>query len=389
MNMLIIGGGIAGTSAAEEIRKRLPEATITILEQEQHALYSRVLLPHYIKGKISREKVFLRKPEWYAEQRIELITGIQVKSFDAWNRFVATSDGREYPFDKLLIATGGEPSLLPDDHRGVSYLYSLDDADHLLELLSELKTRPTAERQAGIYGGGFIACEYANFFKHHDIPFTLFMKGRGFWSKILSPESQLILRQHAASQGARLVTGVEELELLGDDQLSGVRTNGETFSLSLLGIGIGTSRDEQFLKVAGVTFDNGIVVNASLETNLPNVWAAGDATAVEDSVVGRRVRYGNWQNALTQGKIAGQNMAGEATPFKLTSQYSTNLLGHHIVFIGDVTRSAADEVKLVTSSKTASEEHFIRDGKLVGAVLLGDLTKRGTLVAAIGQRYDA
>lgn len=389
MDILIIGGGIAGTTAAEELRKRLPDAQITILEQEQHPLYSRVLLPHYIKGKIPRERVFLRQPEWYAKERIELITGIQVLVIDAKNKFVGTSDGREYPFDKLLLATGGEPRLLPDDHRGVSYLHSLDDADHLLDLLAELKTRPLAERQAGVYGGAFIACEYANFFQHHGIPFTLFLKGRGFWSKTLSPESQLLLRQHASGHGARLVTGVEQIDLLGEDQLTAVRTNGEEFSLALLGIGIGSTSDEQLLQQAGVALEGGIAVNAHLETNLPDVWAAGDATALEDSVVGRRVRYGNWQNAMTQGRVAAQNMAGERTPFRLTSQYSTNLLGLHIVFIGDVAREAADQVKLVSLTKEASEEHFIRDGKLVGAVLLGDLSKRGTLVSTIGQRYDA
>ncbi len=399
MNIVIVGGGIAGTSAAEEIRKRLPEATITILEQEQHALYSRVLLPHYVKGKVTRERVFLRSPEWYAKERIELVTGLQVLSIDAKNKFVATTDGREHPFDQLLIATGGEPALINDDQRGVSYLHSIDDADHLLKLLGELATRPKAERQAAVYGGGFIACEYANIFQHYGIAFTLLMKSRGFWSKSLSPDSQLILRQHAASLGVRLVTGVEQLELLGDNALSAVRANGEEFKAALLGVGIGSTSDDQLLLDAGLELADGIAVNEFLQTNLENVWAAGDATAIEDTAVGRRLRYGNWQHAQTQGRIAGQNMAstfakassdkGERVPFRLVSQYSTNLLGLHIVFIGDVSRQAADEVKLVSLSPKSSEEHFIRNGKLVGAVLLGDLTKRGTLVAAIGQRYDA
>lgn len=133
---VIIGAGIAGTSAAEEIRKRDHEGDIILIGEEEHALYSRVLLPHYIKGKISREKCFLKREAWYDEQKIEYLRGERVESLDTVHRHVVLKiAGRELPYDKLLITTGGEPRFINGDVRGVSYLQTIDDADHLLSLI--------------------------------------------------------------------------------------------------------------------------------------------------------------------------------------------------------------------------------------------------------------
>ncbi|MCH8049335.1 FAD-dependent oxidoreductase [Patescibacteria group bacterium] len=147
---LIIGGGIAGTTAAEEIRKQDPKSEITIIEQEQHPCYSRVLLPHYITGKVIRDRVFIKKPDWYKEQKIELQAGVRAVEIDVENMHVRTSQERELPYDKLLITSGGELNLIPDDKRGLSYLRTIDDADHLLQLLGELEALPKKERQAGM-----------------------------------------------------------------------------------------------------------------------------------------------------------------------------------------------------------------------------------------------
>ena len=97
---VIIGGGIAGTTAAEEIRKKDATASVTIITEELHPCYSRVLLPHYVKGKVPREKVFLKPADWYVKNNIDLMAGVRVLSVDVQNKFVATSDGREIPYHK-------------------------------------------------------------------------------------------------------------------------------------------------------------------------------------------------------------------------------------------------------------------------------------------------
>jgi nitrite reductase (NADH) large subunit len=384
--VVIIGGGIAGTTAAEELRKRNSNVEITLIQEEQHACYSRVLLPHYIKDKITREKVFLKPGHWYVDKEIEFMPGTQVTAIDLNNRFVATSEGRELEFDKLLIASGGELGLLTDDLRGVSYLRTLDDADHLKILLNEAKAQPNP--QAVIYGGGFIACEYANIFKHWNLPFKIIMRGPGFWSQLISTESQSVLRAHAEAQGIEVIVNEPTPELLGESELTGVKlANQRELPAQLLGAGVGLRFDQTFFDQTGLAYNQGLLANEYLETAVPGVYTAGDVAEFNDTIVERQVRYGNWMNAQMQGRVAGANLAGERTAFRLVSSYATNLLDLHVVFLGDVNREFA-EVKQTVASPTAAQEVFVRNGKLVGAVLIGDVADRAKLTALIGKNFS-
>jgi NAD(P)H-nitrite reductase large subunit len=388
MRTIIVGGGIAGTTAAEELRTRDPEHEITIIAAEQHPCYSRVLLPHYVKGKVAREKVFLKTPQWYFDKNIEFMNGVRVEKIDVRNKFVLTSEGRELPYDQLLLTTGTEISLLNDDRRGVSYLSTVEDADQLIALLSELKTLPKEEQKGFVYGSGFIACEYANIFAHYGIPFAMAMRGTGFWGRTLSRASQQVLLDQAKKQGVEVYTDEPTIEMLGDEELMGVRLkDGKDIPVKLLGIGIGVRANEHAVLEAAIPCADGILANAWLETAEKDVYTAGDAAEFQDETVGRRVRYGNWMNALMQGRHVAKSILGEKAPFTLVSSYATNLLGLHVVFIGDVSREHADEVQQTVIGEGISEEVFLRQGKCVGAVLIGDVKNRANLTKQIGQTY--
>jgi NAD(P)H-nitrite reductase large subunit len=387
MKYIIIGGGVAGVNAIEEIRKLDATGEITLLDAEAWPLYSRVLLPHYIKGKIAREKVFLKKEEWYAAQRIDWQPGISVTAIDANNKFVTTSEDRELPFDQLLIVTGGDVRLLETDLRGVSYFRSLTDADLMLDLLHEVKKRTPEEQRGVIYGGGYISLEYINIFKHFDIPATVVMRGSGFFSKILSPTSQQVLAAHAGSNGVDLRFHTEINDLLGEAQLSGVKlSDGSEISCAMLGVGIGLDMDLSWLREAGVEVGAGVKANEFLETNLPGVYTAGDCAEVFDAISERQYVIGNWMNAQMQGRTVGKTMAGERTKFELVSSYATNLFGTEIVMIGDVSRDHADEIVQLSIDDQNAIEIFNRDGRTVGAALIGDVKQRQVITNAIKSR---
>lgn len=387
-NIIIIGGGIAGTTAAEEIRARDKECQITIIAAEQHPCYSRVLLPHYVKGKVAREKVFLKTFQWYFDHNIELMSGVRVTKIDLRNRFVLTTEGRELPYDQLLVTTGTEITLFPQDLRGVSYLSTVEDADHVITLLNELKTLPEGNRHAAVYGSGFIACEYANIFEHHGIPFSFIMRGTGLWSKIISPETQKVLLEHVQSKNVPVYLQEPSPELLGDEELTGIKLkDGTVLPANMLGVGIGVRANEHAVLEAGIPCADGILANEYLETAEKDVYTAGDAAEFTDSQVGRRLRYGNWMNALMQGRAVGKAMAGERAPFNLVSSYATNILGLQVVFIGDVSREHAEKIEQTVASPGIAEEIFIRGGKCVGAVLVGDVKRRALLTKMVGQTY--
>src|SRR3989338_531985 len=235
MNYLIIGGGIAGTTAAEELRKRDAQADITLVSEEHHPLYSRVLLPHYLKGKIPRERVFLKREHWYGEQRIEWLPGVIAQYLDPRNKFVGLSNGREYPYDKLLIATGAEVRSLEGDARGVSYFRTLDDADHFLQLVMQHQEIP----RGAVYGSGFIACEYINLFHHFRIPTTLVYRGNSFWNRVLEPVCGELITRHIVEHGVDLHPNEELNAIIGEKELEGFITNKQEYLAHILGIGIG------------------------------------------------------------------------------------------------------------------------------------------------------
>jgi NAD(P)H-nitrite reductase large subunit len=379
---LIIGGGIAGTTAAEEIRKIDKDAEIIIIEQESHRLYSRVLLPHYIEGKVDREKVFLKKLDWYDERNIELFTGVRVENIDVKNGFVLTSEKRELPFDKLLLTTGGGLQLIDQDLRGVSYLRSLDDADHLRELLAEIQIESNQAKDAIVLGGGFISLEYINIFAKFKLKTTVVQRS-GFWSRVLSQESREVLVAHLKNHDIDIVQDSIQ-GLVGEKELSGVKlASGKELSAGILGVGIGNKLDQSILMNAGIMVDGGILADVFLKTNIENVYTAGDVAQFQDSLCGRQIQHGNFMNAIMQARVVAKTMTGKATKFELVSSYGTDVLGMHVVFIGDTSREHATEVVQVESEPGSALEIFNRDGKTVGAAIIGDVKKRQEITNAI------
>lgn len=387
---LIIGGGVAGTTAAEEIRRRDPEGEVTIIGEEFHSLYSRVLLPHYLKDKKPREGVFLKKDTWYHDKNIEFMSGVRVEKIDTKNQFVCTSEGRELPYDKLLVTTGGELRLISDDVKGVAYLRTLDDADYVLELIAQVKRLPEEERRAAVIGGGFIAFEFINAFKYHGINTSVFLRGGGFWSKMLSPATQQVLSTHAVNQGVELFLNESEIEIVGDTQMEGVRTSsGEVIPARMAGVGVGIETDRSVLADSGIEVEKGITANEFLETNIENVYTAGDVAEFFDVTVGRRLQYGNWLNAQMQGRAVAKTMTGERTRFELVSSYTTNLLGKEMAFVGDTSREHADNIVQLVAEDDHAVELFERSNRTVGAIMIGEVIKRQEITNAIkaGERY--
>lgn len=383
MSLVIIGGGIAGTTAADTARQISPDESITIIERSAEPLYSRVLLPHYVKGSIPREKVFLKPPSWYQEKNLELILETEVLKIDAKNQSLLLSDGRELPYDQLIIASGTTPRLLSGDADGVLYLYSLGDADNIIAKLN--LAQASGLNTAAVYGGGFIGCEFINIFFHRQLNTSVFLRGTGFFGNSLGPSAQRILADQAISKGLKLFFNQPEPELLtAKGLLTGLRlADGSVYETSLLGVGIGTEVDHPPIadspEVASIPPQLNLAKLEPVGEDLSlteNIWVAGDLANAFDPIVDRPIRYGNWQNALSQGKAAGLSALSQPLPKRPISQYSTNLLGLPIVFLGDTSRLAGSEIIQKSLTSTGSEEWFIRSGRLVGVALVGDVSSR-------------
>ncbi len=390
MKYLIIGSGISGTTAAEELRKIDGNCEITILSAEEHRLYSRVLLPRYIKGTLPRERCFLKKETWYDEQNIRRAFGVRVVELNVAANAVSTEDGQTFGYDKLLIATSGDLLKFPSDLQGISYLRTIDDADYFLELLAQFETLPPNLKRAGIIGGSFIAVEYINFFAQHNIPTDLFMLENSFFGGALDEDSFEILKTKIEAEGIKIHTDKSVTNLNGIDNLEGLEVRDETFPLGILGVGIGIRPKFDWLKPAGIAVNRGILTNEFLETNVPNIYSSGDVAEFYDSFAERQIIVGNWLNAQAQGRCVAKTMAGERTEFSAVRAYSTNVCGVEVIFIGDTDVKFADRiVKKGSEIDGGVTRIFIRNNKVIGATLVNRNADRAELTRMIQSKESA
>ena len=164
-------------------------------------------------------------------------------------------------------------------------------------------------------------------------------------------------------------------------------TSGGEFSATILGVGIGIEPDLSWLRQAGMEVGTGVKANEFLETNIPDVFTAGDIAEFDDPITGRQLQIGNWMNAMSQGRTVAKSMTGEQTSFQLVSSYATNVLGLEIIFVGDVERTADEKVHIIGSVADGGiTQVFERAGRIVGGVLIGRNTDRASITKAIQEK---
>ncbi len=198
---LLIGNGASGTYAAETIRKTDTEGEITLLTNEPYPLYNRVALPPFLRDEAKREKVFLRTPEQHAQKGIKLLVNTPIASLNTEARVALSADGQEFPYDRLLIATGGRPNPLPapgatPDVQGIYNFQYWDDA-------TAIRERINTARHAVVVGGSYIAYELAEAYRHHGLSVTWLIRGPRFLRRVLDEDGGALVDDIARIAGRR------------------------------------------------------------------------------------------------------------------------------------------------------------------------------------------
>ena len=321
---LIIGGGVAGTTAAETIRKKDSEVTIGIVSEEPYNFYSRILLskPNFFLGVVPFDSVWLRRDEWYAQNRITLLAGKKAVSLNSKERSVDFNDGTKINYGKLLLAIGAKArkcNYPGSDKKGIYYLRSLDDAKRIIEVLENVK-KPV------IVGGGFIGFEMSDLMHLARKHATFVIREDYYWKPRLDRTAGKMIEKALVRAGIKLKMKSEVKEFLGGEKVEYVLLeDGTKIQSDAILIGIGGKCPHGWVRAAGVKVNNGILANEYLETSAPNIWTAGDAAEYKDNILDEVVNLGNWVNAQEQGRQAGLNMAGEKKPFHFVSFYCLGL----------------------------------------------------------------
>ena len=392
VDYLILGGGVAGTTAAETIRKYDTASSITIIEAEQEPLYSKVMLTDLLKGTVKEEQLRLRRMEQYQEKNI-ILKFAQIAKIDPQTKTVTLSDGETVQGGLMLIALGTKPrpfSVPGGNLKGIYHLRDLANARQAVAALS-------GTREAVIVGGGFVGLEAYEAMVNRKIKTTMLVRDPWyFYPRIGQVEGQMI-SDIVSSYQVPISFEDECVEVVGTDRVTHVKTKkGLTIPCQMIILGIGVLPNIELLRSSALTVDDqGVSVNCCLETNVSGIWAAGDIANFDDVLSGTKHTLGNWSNAAGQGMQAGQNMVasrlkrGDKKEFRIVSAYTVTAPGITLSFLGDTSDGIRCD-NILLSDKNQFIKLFVdRDrGNLVGAVLLNNPQVLGILHQTVARAGD-
>jgi len=369
---VIIGDGIAGSSAAETIREQDPDADITVITEEGEALYNRILIKEFAKGKLPEAPISIHEEDWYAERDIDLALDTVVTSVDTEEKTIHTHESGTYDYDKLLVATGGTPTQLPVDNSdadGIHHFWTFQDARAIREHADEADT-------GIVVGAGLLGIDLAAICGAQDVEANYLMRGNRWWRYALSLDGAEIIHDALEENGVTPVfdSGVDHFTTDDDGHVTGaVDPNGDEYDGEFVGAAIGLNFNTEFLAGSGIELDDGIVVDEYMQTNVEDVYAAGDITRFYDTILDEYTQNGAWGSAKEQGAVAGQNMVAddEAEAFRWVSSYSITHFDFPFLSFGHPT--LGDDHAERKYSDTEWRRIAFKDGKVVGGVLIGDL----------------
>ncbi len=328
MTIAIVGASVAGATAAAALRDEGYDGRILLIGEESQRPYERPPLSKgYLRGEVDRAKAFVHARSFYEEQRIELRTGTTVGSLLPDAHEIVLQDGERLRYDRLLLTTGSAPRRLHipgSELDGVHYLRSMADADGLADALS-------GAARVAVIGAGWIGAEVAASARQLGRGVAMIDPFAVPLQRVLGPEVGAIYAKLHADHGVdlRLNTGVESIR--GTTHVEGVSlSDGSTIPADLVVVGIGALPRVELAAAAGISVDDGIVVDAQLRSSAPDIFAAGDVASAFHPFYGMRIRVEHWANAMHQGPVAARNMLGISTdydrlPYFFSDQYDLGM----------------------------------------------------------------
>ena len=381
---VIIGGGLAGNAAAEAIRRRDKAGRIIVICAEPHLPYDRVpLSKDYLLGKMERAQVFLKNPQFYTRNTIEVLLQNPATTLDVAQRQVTLTDGHQIGFDKLLLATGGRPRRLPipgADLDGIYYLRNLEDTEAIQRGLQ-------GARRAVVIGGGFIGCELAAGFAQLGLETTVVELTPALLSLVVDPETSAFVSSYLHQQGVVIRTDTAASQFVGSQRrVRAITTStGEEIAADLVAVGVGIALNTELATAAGLTVDNGIVVNEYLEAT-EGIFAAGDIARYYSLPLERHLRVEHYDVALQHGRIAGANMASAREAYRAYTElpYFFSFMGDlQINVMGDMSRREQCVRRGELRLESGFVQFYFADGLLQAAL---SINRNGTLLQAVRER---
>ena len=376
---LIIGNGVGGTTAAENIRKHDKQSSIVMVTDEDFPFYYRIRLNEFIAGEITESDLRARDQQWYDDRGIELMANTRISGQGPDEKTMATESGRQISWDSLLIATGSHsfiPPIKGVEKKGVFALRSLQDARNISAWAEKVE-------DVVLIGGGLLGLEAGKALRKMGKNVTVVEFFPRLLPRQLDDEGGKRLQRIMEEMGFSFRLGAKTEAILGDDQVSHVQLDGgETVPAQMALISAGVRPNLELAEALGLDRDKGIKVNERLRTSRGEIYAAGDVAEF------RGMSYGIWTAAMEQGKIAGANMTGADEKYEGTIMANTlKVVGIDLASAGNIDAENEFESEVV-STDLNYKKIVISENKIIGCIMLGDTKDFNRINKAMSRKED-
>ncbi|MFC5704272.1 nitrite reductase large subunit NirB [Cohnella faecalis] len=381
--LVLVGNGMAGVRCVEEILKLSPDAfDITIFGSEPHPNYNRIMLSKVLQGDTKVEDITINDRKWYSDNGIALFTGETVTHIDTEQRRVVSDSGRSVPYDKLILATGSLPFMLPlpgADKPGVTAFRDINDCNKMMAASRKYKN-------AVVIGGGLLGLEAARGLLNLGMSVHVVHIYKHLMERQLTPTSAQMLKTELERQGMRFLLEKQTEMVLGKKRVEGLLfKDGTKVAADLVVIAVGVRPHVQLAKDGGIEVNRAIVVDDRMRTSVPGVYAVGECAEHRGMV------YGLVAPLYEQGKVLAKEICKMDTEGYAGSILYSQLKvsGVEVFSAGEIRDSEAETaLKIYDGKRLTYKKVTMRDGKIVGAVLYGDSSEGNKLLSYIKQGAD-
>ncbi|MDM5339187.1 nitrite reductase large subunit NirB [Fictibacillus enclensis] len=381
--LVLVGNGMAGVRCIEEILKMNAEAfDITIFGSEPHPNYNRILLSTVLQGDTSIQDITLNDRAWYEKNDITLYTGETVTSIDSDRKSVHTDLGREVEYDRLILATGSEPFMLPvpgADKEGVTAFRDIKDCETMIDAAQNYK-------KAVVIGGGLLGLEAARGLINLGMQVDVVHLGNQLMDRQLDGTAAALLKKELEQQGMTFLMEKQTTEIIGDMRAEGVRfSDGSVANADLVVMAVGIRPNVQLAKNSGIAVNRGILVNDYLETEVPDIYAVGECAEHREMV------YGLVAPLYAQGKILAERITETGSNKYEGSVISTQLKvsGVDVFSAGHFMEDEhTKSVKIFDEVEGVYKKIVFQDNRVIGAVMFGEIQDGPRLFKMILEKQD-
>jgi apoptosis-inducing factor 3 len=363
-SVVIVGGGAAGLAAAEMLRRKGYDESLTIISADDSAPYDRPnVSKDYLQQPISDDWMNLRVPEFYSEQKIDLVLNSPVRALDLRGKHVQLADGRTFPFGALLLATGAEVIKLPipgANESDLFYVRTWSDARAIFK-------RAETARQVVVVGASFIGLEVAASLRSRGLEVHVVAPDNQPFERSLGPEVGAFFRALQESHGVTFHLGKTVTKM---EQRKVTVSDGTQLQADFLVLGVGVRPAIALAEQAGLKIDRGVAVDQYLETSAPGVFAAGDIARWPDAHSGQQIRIEHWVVAERQGQVAARNILGYREPFDAVPFFWTQQFDVALKYVGHAEKWDAIDIDGSLEAKSCAVS-YKREGRTMAVATIG------------------